>query len=378
MKNRYLLLSFILLAAMISLGACVSSTPTPTPCPQISPTAPQVFSPSSVLVTSLQPTFQWFYEDCADEFLLEVALDGDFNAPGVIQEQVPGTQTTWTLTQPLQATSMYQWRVHAIVGYSNGPYSPTPWFWTGPICFVSTPDLPELVSPILGEIVNDPSPPLDWSYPDVGCLPEGYQFEVSEQPDFLQTVLSGTSSSPYSGFETNIDFLQDCTDYFWRVAVLYNAQPGTYSTVGEFTTDFQGNCQMAAAEGIDVYAIGCIGEQSMMITFEFPEPPAEIYEGRVRGEITAAHAVGNVYECELNDQRPRLLHCTGPRTEIVSSGLVELVVIETEEIVYSGQERFPNCEERECSSLSFGECTERIDCTWVRGITGLGGFCKDS
>jgi hypothetical protein len=329
---------------------------------------PQVFSPSSVLVSSLQPTFQWFYEDCADEFVLEIAPDGDFNAPGVIQELVPGTQTTWTLTQPLQATTMYQWRVHAIVGYSNGPYSPTPWFWTGPICFVSTPDLPELVSPILGEIVNDPSPPLDWSYPDIGCLPEGYQFEVSEQPDFLQMALSGTSSSPYTGFETNIDFLQDCTDYFWRVAVLYNAQPGTFSDVGEFTTDFQGNCSMATAAAVDIYAIGCIGEQSMMVSFEFTTPPEEIYE---------AHVDGNIYECDLNAQRPRLLHCSGLRTEIVSSGLVELVVIETQEVVYSGQERFPKCEEAECSGLTNAECNLRSDCTWVPGMTGFGGFCTD-
>lgn len=372
MKNHHVLPTIILLAVLASLGACVPSTATPTPCPQISPTVPQVFSPSSVLVTSLQPTFQWFYEDCADDFLLEVALDGDFNAPGVIQEEVPGTQTSWTLTQPLQTASMYQWRVHARVykpyGETNGPYSPTPWFWTGPICFVSTPDLPELVSPILGEIVNDPSPPLDWTYPDVGCLPEGYQFEVSEQPDFLQTVLSGTSSSPYTGFETNIDFLQDCTDYFWRVAVVYNALPGTYSDVGEFTTDFQGNCQMAPVEGVEVYAIDCIGEQSMMVSFEFPEPPEDIYEARVEG---------NVYECQLNDQRPRLLHCSGLRTEIVSSGLVELIVIESGEFVYSGEQSFPICKQRSCIGLSLDDCL-RSDCVWVQGRTGDVGFCQDS
>ncbi len=373
MTNRYLLLSFILLTAMVSLGACVSSTPTPTPCPQISPTAPQAFSPNGVLVASLQPTIQWFYEDCADEFVLEVALDGDFNAPSVIQELVPGTQTTWTLTQPLQTASMYQWRVHARVqesyGETNGPNSPALWFWTGPICDASIPDIPELVSPFDGEIVNDPSPPLDWSYPDVGCLPEGYVFEVSEQPDFLQMALSGSSSSPYTGFETNIDFLQDCTDYFWRVAVLYNAQPGTYSDVWEFATDFQGNCSMATAEGVDVYAIGCIGEQSMMVSFEFTEPPEDIYEARVEG---------TPYECELNAQRPRLLHCSGLRTEIVSSGLVELVVIGTEEVVYSEMERFPKCDEPECSGLSFGECTLRADCAWSRGMTGMGGFCRDN
>jgi hypothetical protein len=370
MNRPHWLPSIILLAILASLSACVPSTttPTPTPCPPITSVEPQVFSPTSELVPSLQPTFQWFYEACADTFILEVALDGDFNAPGVIQEQVPGTQTTWTLTQTLQPASMYQWRVHATVGFGNGPYSPTPWFWTGPICDASIPDIPELVSPILGEIVTDASPPLEWSYPDVGCLPEGYQFEVSEQSDFQQTVLSGSSSSPYSGFETNIDFLQDCTDYYWRVAVLYNASPGMYSDIGEFSTDFQGNCQMATLEGIEIYAIGCIGDQSMMISFEFPDPPDGIYE---------AHAGENVYACERNDQRPRLLHCSGPRTEIVSSGLVELVMTETEEIVYSGEERFPNCEERECNGLSFEECTMRSDCEWVRGITGLGGFCKD-
>jgi hypothetical protein len=357
------------------MSACVPTTPEPTPtatpCPPIPLIAPQVFSPNNELVSSLQPTFQWFYNaTCQDAFGLDIAPDGDFMAPGVISEQTSGLQTTWVLTQALQPASMYAWRVYAIRGFTTGPYSPTPWFWTGPICDASIPDIPELVSPILGEIVNDPSPPLDWSYPDVGCLPEGYQFEVSEQPDFLQTVLSGTSSSPYSGFETNVDFLQDCTNYFWRVAVLYGAQVGTYSSVEEFSTDFQGSCHMTTAEGVQIYAIGCIGTQSMMISFEFRDPPLETYEARVEG---------NVYACEFNDERPRLLHCSGPRIDTLPSGQVELVVSETEEIIYAGQERFPNCDQPACSGLRADACVLRADCTWVPGLAGwAAGFCKDN
>lgn len=301
---------------------------------------------------------------------MEIALDGDFNAPGVIQEQVPSGQTPWTLTQALQTASMYQWRVHAIVGLGNGPYSPSPWFWTGPICDASIPDIPELVSPIQGVIVNDPSPPIDWSYPDVGCLPEGYQFQVSAQFDFQQTVLSGMGSSPWTGFETNVDFLQDCTDYFWRVAALYGGQPGTYSDVEEFSTDFQGTCSAAAAQGPEIYAIGCIGTQSTMITFEFSEPPQDGYEAR---------AEGNVYVCELNDGRPGLLHCSGPRIEGVPSAQVELVVIETQEVVLAEQARFPNCDQPACSGLGDDACDLRADCHWVPGVAGYGsGFCTDN
>jgi len=371
--NRRHHIALLIIAAAALLSACVPSTPeptpTPAPCPVITSLVPQVFSPNGVLVPSLQPTFQWFYEDCADAFSLEIALDGDFNVPGFIQEQVPGTQTTWTLTQALQTASMYQWRVHAIVGLGNGPYSPALWFWTGPICASSVPDIPELVSPIQGAIVNDPSPPIDWSYPDVGCLPEGYQFQVSAQFDFQQTVLSGMGSGPWTSFETNVDFLQDCTDYFWRVAALSGGQPTTYSDVEEFSTDFQGNCSAATAQGLEIYSVGCIGMQSTMITFEFPEAPEDIYE---------AHAEGNNYECVLNDERPMLLHCSGPRIETIASGQVELVVIETQEVVLTEQARFPNCAQPPCSGLGVDACDLRADCTWEHGITGGGGFCVDN
>lgn len=375
MRTRQRCLPLIILGLGLLASACVPATgnptPTATPCPAIPLVAPQVFSPNGELVPSLQPTFQWFYDaECAETFGLDIAPDGDFTAPGLIQEQASGPQTTWTLTQSLQPASIYKWRVFAVRGFTTGPYSPALWFWTGPVCDASLPDIPELVSPIQGVIVNDPSPALEWTYPAQGCLAPGFQFEASEQPDFAQAVLSGSSAGPWTSFETNVDFLQDCTDYFWRVAVLHDPQIGDYSDVGEFTTDFQGNCSAASADGVQIYAIGCIGLQSMMITFEFPEPAQDIYQ---------AHAGGNVYECVLNDERPGLLHCSGPRIETEASSLVELIERETQRVVFTGEARFPNCEQPSCVGLTPEACLARADCKWVPGRAGWGaGFCTSN
>ena len=376
MTRRHYCIPVIIIAVAAISSACGPSTPvptpTPTPCPPIPLVAPQVFSPTGELVPSLQPSFQWFYEAACgpDAFGLEVALDGDFGAPSIITEQAPVAGTPWTLTQALQPASMYRWRVYAIQGFTTGPYSPEPWFWTGPICNANIPEIPELVSPIQGAIVNDPSPPLDWSFPDIGCLPEGYQFEVSMQSDFLQTGLSGSGSGPWTSFETNVDFLlHDCTDYFWRVGITNNGQVTAYSDVEEFSTDFQGACSAAISAGPEIYAIGCVGTQSTMISFEFPEPPQDTFEAR---------ALGNLYECELNPARSMLLHCTGPRIEDQPEVMLELLVVETQEVVFSEQTSFPQCEP--CSGLSMEACQLRSDCEWVIpfGSTGFAaGACQD-
>jgi hypothetical protein len=338
-RDRHFCVSLIILGAAIFIGACVPATPAPTPtatpCPPISSVAPQVISPNSQLVPDLQPTLQWVYGGaCHDAFGLEIAPDGDFTAPGIILEQTSGPQTTWTLTEMLQPASVYAWRAYAISGTSTGPYSPEPWFWTGPICPSSVPDVPELVSPIQGEIVIDPSPPLDWSYPDVGCLPEAYQFQVSTLADFQQTVLSGSTGSPQTSFETGVEFLQDCTTYYWRVAVQHGLVPAEYSLVEQFSTDFQGTCNMTPLETPTFYAIGCTGTQSMLMTFQFPDPPQASYQAR---------AMGTLFDCFPNESRPVLLHCTGLRIVPAQTVLIELVNTQSGAVIFSGEERIPSC-----------------------------------
>jgi hypothetical protein len=375
MRDIRSFIPLVIICTILLGSACVPTTPEPTPtatpCPPIPLIAPSVFSPNGEMVSSLQPTFQWFYEaPCGpDEFGLEIAPDGNFAGPGVISEQTSGPVTTWTLTQTLQPASVYQWRVYAKRGFTSGPYSPAPWFWTGPICNASIPDIPELVSPIHGVVINEASPPLDWDFPAVGCLAERFQFEVSAQPDFMHTVLSGEGSGAWTSFETNVDFLQDCTDYYWRVAVLTGNQLGAFSSIGEFTTDFAGTCP-TVAPAQHIYAIGCIGSQSMMISFEFSSPPEGTYEAR---------SGGNTYECLPNEERPRLLHCTGPRLEASEEGLVELVEIESQEVVFTGQEMYPDCDQPSCIGLSWQDCTTRSDCKWIPGLSGFAaGFCTNN
>jgi hypothetical protein len=233
--------TFILMAS--SCAPTPTSTPGPNDCSPSQLAAPQAFSPSNELVSSLQPSIQWFYpEDCEpDAYQLEIAENGDFNSPSVLVEFVGGGQVPWTLIQPLQPSTLYQWRVAAEIGNSTGAYSPSSAFWTGPICNLSSLNTPLLIDPPYGATVQDDSPELVWEYSNTACLPEGYQFEVASDYQFTDLKISGGGSGPWTSFETGVPFLDDCGLYYWWVAA-QTAGVMSGHNVSLFYADFTGSC----------------------------------------------------------------------------------------------------------------------------------------
>jgi len=246
MKAHRLFPTLLICGFLIMASSC-APTPTPTPGPNdCSPSqlaAPQAFSPSNELVSSLQPSIQWFYpEDCEpDAYQLEIAENGDFNASSTIVESVGGGQVPWTLIQPLQQATLYQWRVAAEIGNSTGATSPSPAFWTGPICNLSALNQPLLIDPAYGSTVQDDSPELVWEYSNTGCLPEGYRFEVASDYQFSNLKISGDGLGPWTSFETLVPFLDDCGLYYWWAAA-QTAGVLSGHNLSLFYTDFTGNC----------------------------------------------------------------------------------------------------------------------------------------
>jgi hypothetical protein len=194
-------------------------------------------------VSSLQPSIQWFYpEDCEpDAYQLEIAEDGDFNSPIVIVEFVGGGQVPWTLIQSLQPATLYQWRVAAEIGNNTGAYSPSRWFWTGPICNASALNAPQLIDPAYGATVQDDSPELVWEYSNTACLPEGFHFEVASDYQFSNLKISGDGLGPWTSFETAVPFLDDCGLYYWWAAA-QTAGVMSGHNLSLFYSDFNGNC----------------------------------------------------------------------------------------------------------------------------------------
>ena len=75
---------------------------------------------------------------------------------------------------------------------------------------------PALVDPADGSEVGTLDPVLSWIYPDT-CVPEGYRIDLSVDPTFADTSLSGGTGNPSTSWMPG-DSLTDCTTYFWRVA----------------------------------------------------------------------------------------------------------------------------------------------------------------
>ena len=249
MKSHRLFPALTLCCFILMTSSCNLPNPPPTPtsdpgnCTLSQLVAPQAHSPSNELIPSLQPSIQWFYpEDCEpDAYRLEIAENGDFNSPSMLVEFVGGGQVPWTVMQALQPATLYEWRVAAEIGSSIGDYSPSPAFWTGPVCNASSLNTPLLIDPPYGATVQDDSPELSWEYSNTGCLPEGYHFEVASDYQFTNLKISGGGPGPWTSFETAVPFLDDCGLYYWWVAA-QTAGVMSGHNLSFFYSDFTGNC----------------------------------------------------------------------------------------------------------------------------------------
>jgi hypothetical protein len=112
-------------------------------------------------------------------------------------------------------------------------------FFTGPICECDPDTLlaPVLVGPT--GTVDDLYPTLMWDYPG-DCLPQSYRVDLSTDPSFADTSLSGGTGNPSVRWGPAHDLL-DCTDFYYRVAVACETPEGEtilgpYSATESFST----------------------------------------------------------------------------------------------------------------------------------------------
>lgn len=186
------------------------------------------------------PGYQWNYPDagCAPEgYHLQVSSSPDFSTIATdIRDTNP--HVIWTPGVSLADCLTYYWRVAAIDGASDGP-------WSTPVSFMvdstdsCTCDPADLVAPVpvspgLWEVVNTTLPILEWSNPGP-CIPEGYAVHLSDIWDFSDTSLFGGTGNPSTSWMPGVP-LEEGLQYWWQVAAGVGIDLGDFSTRRSFFT----------------------------------------------------------------------------------------------------------------------------------------------
>lgn len=208
---------------------------------------PQNTSPPHNSITdSLRPTLTWDYEETAclpEEFIINLftnATNGTITASG-FGGPTGSPEKSYEPPADLTTGVAYLWSVATKNGTVIGPYSNQWQFVVGPIC--ETVDLlaPDNVEPAPSSTVTTTDPKYIWSYPDPSCSPEGYHLQVSELSDFSTLTVDLRQTDPAKGWTTGI-LLDDCENYYWRVAAINGPDDGPWSTATEFNVNTPGSC----------------------------------------------------------------------------------------------------------------------------------------
>jgi len=153
---------------------------------------------------SVTPTFEWFKDDLADSYTIEVADDAGFSNIVFLESEI--TDTTKTLAIPLANGTVYHWRVRGTNGEGTGPDSDA-WSFT---TIVSAPDEPNLTSPADDATGVSTSPTLEWGAVSGA---DTYTVDVDTDPAFGSIDQTQTSAS--TSFSPTV--LTAGTEYHWRV-----------------------------------------------------------------------------------------------------------------------------------------------------------------
>jgi hypothetical protein len=224
----------------------------PTPeCPPTGLIAPEAIGPKAMgqggfyeIVSSLTPTFEWDYPTYCDPPGFVIRLEPEFDLSGSPLQGGFGLTDSWTPVVPLETATQYWWDVAAISPPALGP-SDKNTFFTGPECsFGDTLGPPELISPSNGTQIHEPYAWLHFTAgTSVGCIPDGYTVDLQTDPNFMGPSLLQTFSFPATNVIT--EELDDCTEYFWRVAAIQDSIGSPWSQTGSFFTNVAGNCAIS-------------------------------------------------------------------------------------------------------------------------------------
>jgi len=220
-------------------------------CDAASLVAPQPTFPLGYMFVYDAPFFQWTYPDdaCVTEgYHLQVASDAGFTALVLDQRQANPAEL-WTPAVDYENCGVFYWRVAAIQGDSDGPYSATETFSVnvGASCTQQCTE-DQLVAPIpimpphhanVGTAPTEGLVPglLEWYYP-MPCLPEGFGVHLSMERDFSDTSLFGGVHpvTAFGGNWTPAVPLEPATQYWWEVFAGVGTTFGPSSPVRSFFT----------------------------------------------------------------------------------------------------------------------------------------------
>jgi hypothetical protein len=187
-----------------------------------------------------EPGFQWNYPDagCAPEgYNLQVSTSSDFSTIATAIRQ-DNPHVIWTPGIALADCVTYYWRVAAIDGASDGPWSPPVSFMVDSTdsCTCDPADLvaPDPTSPGLWEVVDTTLPILEWSNPG-SCIPEGYAVHLSDIWDMSNTALFGGTGSPSTSWMPGVA-LEEGLQYWWEVAAGVGTDLSDFSSRRSFFT----------------------------------------------------------------------------------------------------------------------------------------------
>jgi hypothetical protein len=215
---------------------------------------PQNLTPFNMsMVGDLRPTLTWDYPEgyCdPQEYTINLFTN---STNGTISPVGFGGPTgspdrNWTPPSDLTTGVAYLWSVASKNGSLIGPPSDQWQFFVGPVCQTMDLVAPDPVEPIGGVEITTTDPTYIWSYPDPSCAPEGYHLQVSEFADFSSlTVNMRDTDRPFMAWTTGVA-LDDCTDYYWRVAAVHDTDDGPWSVVSEFSVDAYNACACTLPE----------------------------------------------------------------------------------------------------------------------------------
>jgi hypothetical protein len=192
-------------------------------------------------VASLTPNLHWTYPDpaCSPEGYAISLHTG----PLFTDELGGGTgnpSTSWSPGAALEPGKEYSWGVSPINGSSMGPFAGSNYFFTGPTCATAALVAPTLLQPADGGTFNEGFDSLIWDYPE-DCAPQGYRIDLSVDPTFADTSLSGGTGNPSTRWGPGGP-LSDCQTYYWRVAAINDITLGPFSPSRSFVRDAGGEC----------------------------------------------------------------------------------------------------------------------------------------
>jgi len=186
--------------------------------------------------------WEWPISACIPEsYRVELSTESDFSDTSLNGGTgSPGTR--WGPGSPLDPATQYFWRITPFADGTWGPTSIAYSFFTDPICSGASLVAPNAVTPLNGDTLATANPDFEWTYPHTGCSPEGTHFQIATTPDFSAIYIDAdnpnhASRSMFFGVPLN-----DCSTYYWRVAMVSEGVYGPYSFPQAFSVDLTDSC----------------------------------------------------------------------------------------------------------------------------------------